>query len=79
MTDGYLVCYRAEDPVCSQTCIDPIDPNIHRQYFNTSLSEWPKLGCPRTPSLLELATIGQISSTILMRFLFKFKFFQIRM
>jgi hypothetical protein len=61
MTDGYMVCARAEDPVCSQTCMDPLDPNIHRHYFNTSLSDWPKFGCPRSPSFYGLATMSPIN------------------
>lgn len=68
MTDGYLVCARAEDPLCSQTCTDPLDPNIHRRYFNTSLSDWPKFGCPRMPGILELATLKPVLGLFLKGF-----------
>ncbi|KAI6190507.1 Lipase-3 domain-containing protein [Aphelenchoides bicaudatus] len=51
MSDTYMICPRAEDPVCSQTCMDPLDAKIHQTYFNISLSEWPKIGCVRQPEL----------------------------
>ncbi|KAI6216358.1 Lipase, class 3 family-containing protein [Aphelenchoides fujianensis] len=44
-SDAYIVCPRAEDAVCSESVPDSLDFSNHRHYFNTSLSEWPKVGC----------------------------------
>ncbi|KAI6239274.1 Lipase, class 3 family-containing protein [Aphelenchoides fujianensis] len=45
VSDAYIVCPRAEDAVCSESVPDSLDFSNHRHYFNTSLSEWPKVGC----------------------------------
>ncbi|KAI6188891.1 Lipase, class 3 family-containing protein [Aphelenchoides besseyi] len=48
------ICLRAEDPNCSLGTSDPPDPLIHRNYFNVTLSEWPKSSCRLPADLYEL-------------------------
>ncbi|KAI6202007.1 Lipase-3 domain-containing protein [Aphelenchoides besseyi] len=48
-SDGYIVCPRSEDPVCSESSKE-LDPATHRHYFNVSLSDYPKFGCIPIPT-----------------------------
>lgn len=44
--EQYRVCLRAEDPCCSQSCQDgTTNVAVHQHYFNTSLAQWPSVGC----------------------------------
>jgi hypothetical protein len=50
-----VICLRAEDPNCSQGYIEHPDPQIHRNYFNVSLDNWVRDGCPVTDYYAQLS------------------------